>query len=267
MATTASERPAPAEEGKSADQTFWRRISRPLLFWRRLPTALVVTLIGLGLSAWLLPAITRQWDDRQKAHELQASIVTDMATATAQVLGEGEALHASGRALAGNEGSRSIEWSRARLQMEARLHAYFPSEIVETWQLYSYFVSFFEPAAHTAGEGSYALDAAADYQHRLENSARPSSDALIESVHDLAIAAAILDRSRRNEDVLGTVFYPMRGDNYLIAQYSRLPIKQKYNQFEVGLLNLESIIADQVLAANPKGYSTTLGDLLHDLVP
>jgi hypothetical protein len=53
---------------------------------RRIPTSLVVTLLGITLSAWLLPAITRQWDDRQKAHELQAVLVANMASASAKAL-------------------------------------------------------------------------------------------------------------------------------------------------------------------------------------
>jgi hypothetical protein len=50
MATTASEKPAPAGEGERTQRTFWRRISKALLFWRRLPTPLLVTLVGLVLS-------------------------------------------------------------------------------------------------------------------------------------------------------------------------------------------------------------------------
>ena len=41
MATGASEKAAPAEEGKSAEQTFWRRVSKALLFWRRIPKPLL----------------------------------------------------------------------------------------------------------------------------------------------------------------------------------------------------------------------------------
>jgi hypothetical protein len=86
VTTTASEKSAPAEERNAAHPSFWRRISKALLFWWRLPTSLLVTLVGLALSAWLLPAITRQWDDRQKAHDLQASLVEDMSTASARAL-------------------------------------------------------------------------------------------------------------------------------------------------------------------------------------
>jgi hypothetical protein len=69
---------APAETRAAAEK------KRPLL--RRVPTSLVVTLLGIALSAWLLPAFTKQWSDRQKAHDLKAAIITDMASASARVL-------------------------------------------------------------------------------------------------------------------------------------------------------------------------------------
>src|SRR3954465_14347156 len=53
---------------------------------RRVPTSLIVTLLGIALTAWLLPAFTRQWDDRQKAHELKTALTSQIATATADAL-------------------------------------------------------------------------------------------------------------------------------------------------------------------------------------
>jgi hypothetical protein len=41
----------------------------------------IVTLVGIGFSAWF-PAFTRQWDDRQKARELQAAVADSIAVAT-----------------------------------------------------------------------------------------------------------------------------------------------------------------------------------------
>src|SRR4051812_20833160 len=75
---------APGEAAAAAEK------KRPLL--RRVPTSLIVTLLGIALTAWLLPAIARQWDDRQKAHEIQAGLITDMASATARVLADGAAM-------------------------------------------------------------------------------------------------------------------------------------------------------------------------------
>src|SRR3982751_5368573 len=69
---------APAAAGTAAEKR------RPFL--RRLPTSLVVTLLGIGLTAWLLPALTRQWDDRQKAQEVKAALVREMAGASARVI-------------------------------------------------------------------------------------------------------------------------------------------------------------------------------------
>src|SRR5690348_1063391 len=52
----------------------------------RVPTSLLVTLLGIALSAWLAPAITRQWEDRKKAQELKASLIAEMAVANARAL-------------------------------------------------------------------------------------------------------------------------------------------------------------------------------------
>src|SRR5262245_28789084 len=60
---------------------------RPRL--RRVPTSLIVTVVGIALTAWLLPALTRQWDDRQKAHELKVALVSEMSLATAEALTDG----------------------------------------------------------------------------------------------------------------------------------------------------------------------------------
>src|SRR3954447_9135903 len=58
---------------------------------RRVPTAVLVSILGIALSAWLLPAVTRQWDDRQKERELKAQIIAQMASSTAKAVVAGEA--------------------------------------------------------------------------------------------------------------------------------------------------------------------------------
>src|SRR3954468_5890330 len=52
----------------------------------RIPTSLVVTLLGIALTGWLLPAVSRQWDGRQRANELKAQIDLQIAAATAHAL-------------------------------------------------------------------------------------------------------------------------------------------------------------------------------------
>src|SRR3954468_13838267 len=71
----------PAEQAAAAEK------KRPLL--RRLPTSLIVTLLGIALTAWLLPAFTRQWDDRQKVRELHAQFADQIAATTAKALSRG----------------------------------------------------------------------------------------------------------------------------------------------------------------------------------
>src|SRR5262249_21299243 len=76
--------PGPAEQAGGVEK------KRPLL--RRVPSSLIVTLIGIALTAWLLPAFTRQWDDRQKARDLKASLADEMSAATATLLSTSDRL-------------------------------------------------------------------------------------------------------------------------------------------------------------------------------
>jgi hypothetical protein len=275
----------------------------------------VVTFIGLVLSAWLLPAFTRQWDDRQKAHELQVAIVTDMASATARMLTRGEernkrqlakGLGRSQRAAA-NQGVRSSEWSQASLQLEARLHAYFPRRIVEAWQLYSYFVTWFDSTTQVPGRADTYYSVATDLEgdpHRLD-------DHTTREVADLTTLAQMVDNYRTNSDqsyISLSNLHPGDPRERELREYvklhdaqklytskpvisngrplfrhgkprrklvpipvslkTRLEVRQwRLSVLEEHLSALEISIADQVLAAHPKGYSTTTADLLRDLIP
>jgi hypothetical protein len=306
MATAASDKPAQADAPKP------RRV-----FWRRIPTPIVVTLLGIALSAWLLPAITRQWDDRQKAHELQAAIITDMASATSGMLTRGEERHARELAeglgrrqrAAANQGVRSIEWSQASLQLEARLHAYFPRRIVEAWQLYSYFVTWFDSTTRVPGRADTYYIVATHLEedpHRLDDHTR-------KEVANLTTLAQMVDNDRTTwddpYDSLSTKdLYP--GDHrerklrefvkrfgpqlphavrlatrngkplfrngrprlIYVPRPASLRAKLAVRQWRLSVLEehlsaLETSIANQVLAADPRGYSTTAGDLFRDLIP
>ena len=111
--------------------------------FHRIPTSLLVTVIGIALTAWLLPAITRQWDDRQKAHDLQAGLVADIASATGHALvtaNRADSLRPN-HAIVGQQAATA--WLLASIPLEARLRAYFPSEVVAAWNVYAYFVDRF----------------------------------------------------------------------------------------------------------------------------
>jgi hypothetical protein len=264
----------------------------PLLRW--VPTSLVVTLLGIALSAWLIPAFTRQWSDRQKAHELQAGIVADMASATAQVVIGGDALWSlpsCGGAAPVSGGPkptslpaeapfsldtclrdwrRSVQraattvydpWSLASVQLEARLRAYCGPKVVTAWQLFSWFVDTFV----AAGRVQAREDLLAAYRggFNLER--------------DAARGAALVVQSGQEPTGFGPSFDDVRGWPPYKALRVKLgigrpsPVPRLFaadaRPMESALLKFEQEIAREVLKSHMTGYSTTTNDLLHDLIP
>src|SRR5439155_709944 len=51
-----------------------------------LSNPLLVTVVAALLGSWLLPQITRQWQDHQKALEIQTGLVSDMSTAVSSAV-------------------------------------------------------------------------------------------------------------------------------------------------------------------------------------
>jgi undecaprenyl pyrophosphate phosphatase UppP len=73
-------RPATAAPEQTAVQEKPQRKRRRV----RVPTSVLVTVLVAGLSVWIAPAFARQWDDRQKARELQAEVADQIGIAAAQ---------------------------------------------------------------------------------------------------------------------------------------------------------------------------------------
>jgi hypothetical protein len=237
--------------------------------WLRVPKAVLVTVLGLALSAWLIPAMTRQWDDRQKEHELKAAVVADMATATAQALVGGEAIW-SGQHVTGQAAEQvKTRWALASLELEARLRTYFPASVVTGWDIYSWAVDRFIRARN--------VSAAAELQDAVTSGVR-----LDPSVADAAAYLLVLDQN---------IVPP--APNFGVDPSSKTPISDRANlkklrsmlsggieryqaaglvfstwtALEKQLLGFEQALADQVLRSHAAGFSTTTRDLLHDLVP
>jgi hypothetical protein len=211
---------------------------RPLL--RRIPTSLLVTLLGIGLTAWLLPALSRQWDDRQQAHELQAALVSKMALASAKafVAGHNAMLVRQSPEPAGRPGEE--QWAIESFEIESRLRAYFSPAIVGSWNRYRTLLSG-------------ALDTSYHRQSLLAISGggpKPRRP----------YPAATFD--------LNQLQIVLSGDRDRFHAYAvNSPAFGRWGPLEYDLARLENQVARAVLAASPKGYSTTLGDFLHDLVP
>ena len=111
---------------------------------RSIPKSVVLAVIGIGLSSWLIPAITRQWDDRQKAGDLKAALVAEMATATGRAVLDAQAFllaPASSRPSPSENAASASEWAVAALKIRARLDAYFGPEAVDAWENVTGFVN------------------------------------------------------------------------------------------------------------------------------
>ncbi len=113
------------------------------LRWPLVPTPVVVAVVGLLLGSWLLPALTQQWDDRQEAGELKASIVSDIASATGRALmsAHGASTAPGGPSSAGAIPAAGTEWSIASLEIRAELQAYFGPTAADHWEFVTGFVT------------------------------------------------------------------------------------------------------------------------------
>jgi hypothetical protein len=221
---------APAAAGEAAE--------KKRSFLRRVPASVYVTLLGIALTAWLLPAFTRQWDDRQKAQELKTSLITEMTAATTDVVVKSR--YAFSPSFPGREplGLVVDRWLLNSVQLENKLRAYFlGSGIADTWHNFSTLVD--NTLEGVLGEESI-------------------TPVLIGTPYELL---------ERMQGKRGLKAYKARMN--FVTDESALPARrrQEYAALQRTLLTMEEKIAARVLVADPSGYSTTRGDFFHDLVP
>jgi hypothetical protein len=264
----------PDAPGPSATADVSANSAAPRRRWR-IPTSIVVTFLGIALTAWLLPAFTRQWDDRQKANELKARLVQEIAAAAPVELQMQDlwitALIYERRKP--KEIARSMQdFFRSDSTIKAELRAYFPSrtihyayergrrrvsgsrtvdsDAVQAWRAYANAVYAFYDLELVLGwprlvTARFATD------HKIEGEDRLYTDFL-----------RIIDPSKRAEETAAT----------WVEWYS--PWRKKPQGTAFALSNVAGMIplkqqqaAEQVLAAKPRGYSTTPSDLIDELVP
>jgi hypothetical protein len=226
---------APAESGAAAEK------KPPLL--RRVPTPLLVMLLGVALTAWLLPAFTRQWDDRQKARDLKAGLVAEIASATSQALVQSrEAKQRDFRraipngTLAGFRGYERLEdsWLRQSIKIQSKLRAYLPHKVLDTWRRYDNTV-----------DGLFVLAASHVGPVELQYFAK----------YDLGVPRAALKQD--------LVWLAATGTNRNVISNKESAFSEIMN----GVEDREQAVSDAILAAHVAGYSTTMHDLVHDLMP
>jgi hypothetical protein len=205
-----------------------RPIVRVLQVVRRwIPKSLVLAVIGIGLSSWLIPAITRQWDDRQKAGDLKAALVAEMATATGRAVLDAQAFTYAPpdtRPSPSANAAAVKEWSVAALEIRARLDAYFGPAAVEAWEVVTHYVN------------------------------ATLSSAYRRNYHDVLIPGPQFEPTphRRLQDLFSKFYGGNEG---------------AIDDLATELLTEEERVARSILAMNVRGYSTTWDDILSDLLP
>jgi len=200
----------------------------------RVPTPLLVAIVGTLVTALLIPAFTRQWQDRQKARELKALVVARINGATADAV-INSAFIAANRLPSSSGGGfdqeafnrLDLKWRQDGAAIEAQLRAYFPASVVVEWLSYQDLVL-----------NTYFLLTDRTFL-RPETLAR---------IRGLGVA-------QENVDALAR---PWTGTGRQRTAY--------YWAYRA-VLDARTAILDDVMGAEPEGFSTTTGDILRDLVP
>jgi hypothetical protein len=249
MADAASPEPGAAAEKK-----------RPLL--RRVPTSLIVTVVGIALTAWLLPAFTRQWDDRQKAHEVKAALLEDMASASARALLGGDA-YWSGRRV--DQERVADTWSRASLEMEARLRIYFAQNVVTEWQLYSWFVDRWDNGHHIAAKVDLVSAWKSGFSRLDPHVAKVIKNLFL--INDSTGNTGASFHSSRHSIERPPLRTLRAGLGIHRDRWYLSPYPPSAAAEEAMLFRFEQAMGREVVNGHMAGYSTSTHDLVHDLIP
>lgn len=258
-AGTPDENGAHDETGREDDQPAQRKRSR-------VPGSVLITLLVALLSVWVAPALARQWDERQKARELQAVLAQDVAVSTAAALGDGFA------ALAGTESldpaTAAKEWDTARARLETELRVYYPEKpvMIKHW---------YRMSMNIADLQRIAPDIREVFRAAYDQTREGSEEALAR--YNLFYLFYEGPASRDDEPLFGdwTIDWARAeklGDNYARWVFDARERGQDPERILAKLLRtlfaqrVDAALA-QILDTTPEGFSTTRRDLLRDLLP
>jgi len=255
---------AAAPDENAAPEETAREVDQPAREGKRfrVPSSVVLTLVVALLSVWVAPAFARQWDERQKARELQAALAQEVAVATTAAIGDGLA------ALTGAESldpmAAAKEWDTARARLEAELRAYYPEDdMIERWYQTSMDIADLQRLAPACHE----LFVMAGFDQPRELFQEPLAR---EFLIDL-----LYERPASRNDKLPSGTWERaekRGDNYARWVFSAREKGLDPVRFLAKLLRrmfalrVDATLA-QILETTPDDFSTTRRDLLRDLLP
>jgi hypothetical protein len=236
--------------------------------WRpRVPTSLLLTVFVALLSVLVAPAVVRQWDDRQKAHELKVALMSEMATATSRALIDAQNaaiqnlyVHlglvpsqlppairlASWRTTPATE----MEWARRSTRIEAQLRAYFGHRQADEWRHYRWLVGLLMSSA-AAGRVSDAYGEAKDLP--------PNAAKIKNEIYSFYANQFELLPYLHN--------WKHRADFLQIELSFFRAVKRGLAEIQYRLLAYEDRLSHEVLASHIDGYSVTRRHLVQDLLP
>jgi hypothetical protein len=206
------------------------------------PKPLLATVAATLATAWIFPALSHQWQDRQKAKELTAGLVTQIGSDTSEALVTSSFL-TNNRFPSSSDPSRpgfnqdvfnrlDLAWRTSAAEVEAQLQAYYPNAVVEEWRDYSALVW-----------GTYRL--VTD-----NKSARPGTVKRLRELFRGDVPGWYIDKMEQ-------------------PWIDRIDPKARAAYFYVSqaVLARRTVVIDEMLSSRPEGFSTRPSDLLRDVVP
>jgi hypothetical protein len=218
------------------------RLGRFQLTWPGwLPKTIFATIGITLLSAWLFPALSRQWQDRQKARELTAGLVSEIGEQTSQTLVTSDFFSAgrdpfviNGRFSQHLFNQLDLNWRKANAQVEAELQAYYSDTILDRWKTYARLV-----------QKTYFLATPDMYQRAG-------------TLAELREHFGEQNWKRWHGALLATPW---------VEKSSAVPQVVAYLHVTDALSDEKAKLIDDMLDDHPAGFSTRPMDIVHGLIP
>jgi hypothetical protein len=206
-----------------------------------LPKSVLATVAATLATAWLFPALSHQWQDRQKAKELTAALVSQIGSNTSQALVTSSFItynrfpsssDPSKPGFSQEEFNRlDLQWRTSSAEIEAQLQAYYPDPVVHEWRAYSDLVW-------------------RTYRLITDNkSTRPQTVRQLHAEFD-GLPGWYIDKMKE----------PWKDVPDPVARKAYFYVSQ-------AVLARRSVVIGEMLDSRPAGFSTRPTDLLSDLMP
>ena len=221
---------------------------------RRIPTALLVT-IALGVvSVWVAPALTRQWEDRKSARDLQAELTETISAASARALAQ---LASAAENPGGDTDIERAkqEWLIAQYRVQARIAAYFSNRAWNTWLNHADLV-----------DAMFVLLQVAEHPRRPVTNQHVACAAPVETRRCWKDAVEYMARAANEveNDQSGRRDEP---DQYVV-EYSPAGLRDLLLRFAPPDITLSvDHVTETILEEHPRGFSMNRRDFFNDLLP